>query len=55
MIRRHTGRSKLIDGDPIATDLLELRHDLERRNYMFLVRLRAALMDHSETLEASVG
>ena len=45
----HSGRSKLIDQDPIPSEVLDGRRKIERQDWAFVVQLRAALLCGLET------
>jgi len=51
----HTGRSKLIDGDPIAVEVLTARREIERQDRDFVAQLRAAILAGAETVHGVLG
>jgi hypothetical protein len=51
----HTGRSKLIDQDPIASEVLHARQKVEREDRAFIIQLRAALLCGLETPSGVLG
>jgi hypothetical protein len=51
----HTGRSKLIDEDPITLDVLNARREIERQDRAFVAQLRAAILAGTETAHGVLG
>ena len=51
----HTGRSKLIDGDPIAVEVLTARREIERQDRAFVAQLRTAILAGTETAYGVLG
>jgi hypothetical protein len=51
----HTGRSKLIDQDPIRSEVLDARRKIERQDWAFVDQLRAALLSGLETPAGVLG
>jgi hypothetical protein len=54
-IAGHTGRSKLIDGDPIAVEVTAARIELERQDQAFIARLAAAIRAGKESAAGCIG
>ena len=52
---RHTCRSQLIDGDPVAIEQIEARRKLEREDRAFVAQLRAAILAGAETARGVLG
>jgi hypothetical protein len=51
----HTGRSKLIDADPIAVEVVVARREIERQDRAFVVQLRDAILAGAETARGVLG
>jgi hypothetical protein len=48
-VASHTFRSKLVDEEPIPAEAMAVRHEIERQDRAFVVRLRAAILAGAET------
>ena len=51
----HSGHSKLIDQDPMSSEVLDGRRKIERQDWAFVVQLRAALLCGLETPTGVLG
>jgi hypothetical protein len=54
-IAGHTGRSALINDDPVAIETVAARRELERQDHAFVAQLRAAILAGQETARGCIG
>jgi hypothetical protein len=54
-VASHTFRSKLVDEEPIPVEAMAVRHEIERQDRGFVVRLRAAILAGAETPHGVLG
>ena len=51
----HTGRSRLINDDPIAVEVLTARREIERQDRAFVAQLRASILAGAESARGVLG